>query len=187
MSLSEERQIIELIRSGRTEVLSTIYEDYREEFFLWLNKYFGCTSDEAKDVYQNAIMVFYENIISGKLNEMTSSVKTYLFAIGKYKMMEQKKRSYKFTGEEQIPNLKRDEVSLEELNQKEEDLQMVEKCLQLLGDPCRKLLELYYYQKLSMAEITTFMEYKNVDTTKNLKYKCIKRLQRLFDEQANRT
>ena len=117
---------------------------------------------------------------------MTSSVKTYLFAVGKYKMMEHKKQSYKFTSDEQLPNLSKDEASLEELNQKEEDLQMIEKCLHLLGDPCRKLLELYYYQKLSMADITAAMEYKNVDTTKNLKYKCIKRLKKLFDDQLKR-
>jgi len=60
---------------------------------------------------------------------------------------------------------------------------MVERCLHLLGDPCKSLLELYYYKRLSMAEITEAMEYKNVDTTKNLKYKCIKRLRKLFEEQ----
>jgi len=186
VSLAKERHIIELIKSGDTTVLSRIYEDHREEFFLWLTKYFNCTSDEAKDVYQNAILVFYENIISGKLNEMTSTVKTYLFAVGKYKMMEHKKQSYKFAGDEKIPNLTKEEASLEELNQKEEDLLMVEKCLHLLGDPCRRILELYYYQRMSMAEITSNLDYKNVDTTKNLKYKCIKRLKKLFEEEMNR-
>ena len=97
--------------------------------------------------------------------------------------MEQKKASYKFSGEEQLPNLSQEETNLEELNRKEEDLQMVERCLHLLGDPCKTLLELYYYKRLSMAEITEAMEYKNVDTTKNLKYKCIKRLRKLFEEQ----
>jgi len=69
---------------------------------------------------------------------------------------------------------------------KEADLQMVERCLQLLGDPCKTLLELYYYKRLSMAQITSSMDYKNVDTTKNLKYKCIKRLRRLFEEEINK-
>lgn len=183
MSVSKEKHIIERIRSGDHKILSNIYEEHREEFFMWLNKYFNCTADEAKDTYQNVILVFYENIISGKLKEMTSSVKTYLFAVGKYKMMEQKKLSYKFSSDEQLPNLSADEVNLDELNRKEDELQMVERCLHLLGDPCKSLLELYYYKRLSMAEITEAMEYKNVDTTKNLKYKCIKRLRKLFEEQ----
>jgi RNA polymerase sigma-70 factor (ECF subfamily) len=183
LSVSKEEHIIERIKSGDNEVLSNIYEEHREEFFIWLNKYFNCSADEAKDTYQNAILVFYENIISGKLKEMTSSVKTYLFAVGKYKMMEQKKLSYKFSSDEQLPNLSEKETNLEALNRKEEDLQMVEHCLHLLGDPCKTLLELYYYKRLSMAEITEAMDYKNVDTTKNLKYKCIKRLRKLFEEQ----
>ena len=31
-----------------------------------------------------------------------------------------------------------------------------------------------------MAEIGTEMDYKNVDTVKTLKYKCIKRLQKIY-------
>lgn len=186
MSLSEEKQVIDRIRSGDTKMLSKVYEDYREEFFLWLTRYFNCSSDEAKDVYQNAILVFYENIMMGKLTEMTSTVKTYLFAVGKYKMMEQKKQSYKFSGEEQIPHLQPEEAGLEDLQKGEKYLKMVEKCLHLLGDPCRTLLELYYYQRLSMAEITISMDYKNADTTKNLKYKCIQRLKKMFDEEMKK-
>lgn len=186
MSLSEEKQIIDRIRAGDTQMLSKIYEEHREEFFFWLTKYFNCSSEEAKDVYQNAIMVFYENIIKGKLTDMTSTVKTYLFAVGKYKMMEQKKQSYRFSGEEQIPHLQAEETTLEDLQEEEKDLKLVERCLHLLGDPCRTLLELYYYQRLSMAEITTSMDYKNVNTTKNLKYKCIQRLKKMFDEEMKK-
>ncbi len=186
MSLSEDKAIIKAIRKGDQQVLSQVYQTYRQEFFFWLSKYFSCDADEAKDVYQSVILVFYENIVSGRLNELTSSVKTYLFAIGKYKMMEQMKQSHKFSGDEQIPRLSTEESNLEELTQREEDLQLIEQCLQLLGDPCKTLLELYYYQRLSMADITQYMNYKNPDTTKNLKYKCIKRLKKLFESEMSK-
>jgi len=35
---------------------------------------------------------------------------------------------------------------------------------------------------MSMDDITSLMGYKNRDTTKNLKYKCIKRLQKAISE-----
>jgi spore coat polysaccharide biosynthesis predicted glycosyltransferase SpsG len=43
-----------------------------------------------------------------------------------------------------------------------------------------KVMELrrrYYFGKRSMTQITNEMGYKNTDTTKNQKYKCLKRLQ----------
>ena len=46
-----------------------------------------------------------------------------------------------------------------------------------LGDPCRSILQLFYYKRMSMEDITALMGYKNAATTKNLKYKCLKRLQ----------
>lgn len=64
----------------------------------------------------------------------------------------------------------------------EEQLSAAQIALEMLGDPCRSLLHLYYYQNLNMEDITTLLGYKNTDTTKNQKYKCLKRLQNLYSE-----
>ena len=71
----------------------------------------------------------------------------------------------------------------DDLNSENENrLDLVEKCLEELGDPCRALLISYYYEKKSMLEIAELLGYKNTDTTKNQKYKCLKRLKKLFIE-----
>ena len=75
-----------------------------------------------------------------------------------------------------------EEVS-EEVQEKEMDLNLAEQCLEKLGDPCKSMLELYYYNKMSMEEITITLNYKNANTAKNLKYKCMNRLKRLFEEE----
>lgn len=38
--------------------------------------------------------------------------------------------------------------------------------------------------KLAMLEIAELLGYKNTDTTKNQKYKCLKRLKKLFIENS---
>ena len=58
--------------------------------------------------------------------------------------------------------------------------EQVESSLEKLGDPCKRLLELYYYYKKSLLEIAETLEYKNSDTVKNLKYKCLGRLRKLY-------
>ena len=63
-------------------------------------------------------------------------------------------------------------------------LGMVETCLEQIGDPAKSLLELYYYHGMSMEEIAQKLGYKNSSTVKNLKYKFLNRLRKLYNEQA---
>ncbi|MBK6498767.1 MAG: hypothetical protein IPG00_11645 [Saprospiraceae bacterium] len=64
----------------------------------------------------------------------------------------------------------------------QEDLLKANAALFKLGEPCKSLLELSYYQQMKLDDITLLLGYKNNDTTKNLKYKCMKRLQKIFFE-----
>jgi RNA polymerase sigma-70 factor (ECF subfamily) len=178
--------VIEKIRNGDKTQLEIIYKSHKFEFINWLTNKFHCSEDEARDVYQFAVMTLYDNIKNDRLSELSSSVKTYLFAIGKHKILEQKKASIKFIPkmEDQIADVP--EVGKWEDEMYEESLQLVEKCLEMLGEPCKSLLELYYYHSLSMEEIADRMNYKNRFTSKNLKYKCINRLRRIYIEELKK-
>ena len=183
-----ENDVIARIKSGDEQLLGSIYQKYRQEFISWLIRNYSCNVEEAKEVYQLAIMIFYENIINERLTTMTSSIKSYLFAIGKNKMLEQLKFNNRFTHNmDGTLNLLNDDQSIEEVEEKESTLQLVEQCLHLLGEPCSSLLSLYYYHRKSMVEIAEQLGYKNTDTTKNQKYKCMKRLKKLLEERTLNT
>ena len=162
-------------------MLAELYESYRTEFLRWIMKY-RCTSEEAKDAYQFAVLTFYENIINGKLTLLSSSEKTYLFAIGKNKIMEMKRASGKLTEindrEENLPDISFDDDEQVDPNQ----LKRVALCLEKLGQPCVSLLKEFYYHCRSMEEIAKLLDYKNTDSAKNQKYKCLLRLRKLFNE-----
>jgi RNA polymerase sigma factor (sigma-70 family) len=51
--------------------------------------------------------------------------------------------------------------------------------MERLGDPCRAILLLYYYEEMSMEEIARRMGFANADTAKSKKYQCKKALERL--------
>ncbi len=178
MNQIDEQLVIEKIKNGDKEELGVIYKTYQSEFVSWLMGRFRCTDEEAREIYQVAILTFYNNIIGGKLIKLNSSIKTYLFAIGKYKMMEQQKAAQKF-----IHNLNTstaEEEYVEEKEPYERSLQQVEACLSEMGEPAKTLLELYYYHGYSMEKIAGMLNYKNADTAKNLKYKSIVKLRKMF-------
>ena len=74
-------------------------------------------------------------------------------------------------------------MSTWELEEKELKLQLVAKGLEKLGEPCKTLLELFYFNNMSMDEIASQLSYKNRATAKNLKYKCLGRLRNKFNKE----
>ena len=177
-----DQAVIDKIKSGDEDQLAAIYKEHRSEFLFWVTKYYRCDLEEAKDAYQFSILTFYENIANNKLVTLRSSIKTYIFAIGKNKILEKKKGDTRYARDYDEIDIPMEEVS-EEVQEKEMDLTLAEQCLEQLGDPCKSMLELYYYNKMSMEEITITLNYKNANTAKNLKYKCMNRLKRLFEEE----
>ncbi|MDJ1500529.1 RNA polymerase sigma factor [Xanthocytophaga agilis] len=185
-----DENIIARIRQGDESKLMAIYRAYRNDFIFWAMRHFSCNEEIAKDVFQVAITIFYENIMSGKLSKLSSSVKTYLFAIGKNKLHENqvaRERDLKIQQFEQDKikdGFQLENIEGETSEEKEGMYKMLEKALVELGEPCRTVLEMYYYQDLSIEELATKMDYKSTDSAKTQKYKCLTRLKKIFQESV---
>jgi RNA polymerase sigma-70 factor (ECF subfamily) len=178
-----QTDIIQRIRLGGQTELGMIYEEYRTEFLQWITKEYDCSMDDGKDLYQLAILIFYDNIKRGKLEHLVSSIKTYLFGIGKNLAKDNMRKEKKFIPINQEKWIK--EYLIDEPDQQMDDnvFAMAKKALAKLGQPCQRLIELFYYENKSMQEITEAMHYKNAETTKNQKYKCMARLRKLVDDE----
>lgn len=167
----EYSNIINELKQGGGRALEAVYVRYRAEFIQWLQGRLGCEAELAKDIYQQTILTLYENVQSGKLVTLTSQVKTYLFSIGRNKYYEAVR--------EKAKQEKAKDWQVEHDSTSESLLQLVEVCLEKLGEPCRSLLMQFYFHKRSMEQLTELFDYKNIDTAKNQKYKCLERLRKL--------
>lgn len=177
-------EIIQKIKFGGQTELGLIYEEYREEFLRWVIKEFNCSMDDGKDIYQLTILIFHDNIRQGKLEHLVSSVKTYLFGIGKNIVKEHQRKEKRFTPISKEKWLKENLID-EPTNRIDEALfERAKTALSKLGQPCQRLIELFYYEKKSIPEITLAMNYKNPETAKNQKCKCMARLRKIFDEET---
>ena len=178
--MSTDNEIIHKIRKGDNLLTEKIYNKFRKEFIGWVLKCYHCPEEDAKEAYQLAFFIFYQKIMTGELAHITSSLKTYLFSIGKNKVFEHQRYHAKwhFDLDDQLVKANVSEL-IDDILEKEEKLNLIEQRLDELGDPCKTLLQMTYYQDKSMNEITTELGYKNVNTTKNLKYKCLQRLKKM--------
>jgi len=169
------------IKENENRALKLLYKTYRTDVFSWLKKTYSLDYETSADIFQQAVIIIYDKVIQNRLSEETDNVKSYLYGICKNKALEHikyikkehdKKQNY-LTGS--IVENKDQESDF-----KQKNIKIIQKILEKIGHPCKEILELFYYKSWDFEEICEKMGYKNTNTTKNLKYRCLKRLRLLF-------
>lgn len=167
------------IRNEDESALSYLYKQHYPMILHFIQHNNG-TDDEAKDIYQEAIIIFYEKVREGSL-DLNCQIKTYLYSVCRRLWLKRLALKNRFAGviseADTFVNVEHDLVEAEE---KEIKFGKMSEALSLLGEPCQTLLEDFYIRTLSMQRITEKFGYTNSDNTKNQKYKCLMRLKKLF-------
>lgn len=173
---------IAFIKQNEDEALLQLYREQREACLAWLHGQYSLSPNEAVEVFQDAVVTLYDNVVLGKLTQLTAGIKTYLYAIAKNKVRERqrKKNRVAYVGEDTYRLDSSVEMYDDEQDEQAGAIARAQAALVKLGDPCKSILQLFYYQELNMAGIAERLGYKNTDTVKNQKYKCLKRLQKLY-------
>ncbi|MEO7984808.1 MAG: hypothetical protein ABI688_12080 [Bacteroidota bacterium] len=97
---------------------------------------------------------------------------------------ELKKRGRALAREEKYENAQdKTETDMSDLIVDREGKMELLRLVGALGESCRKILMLFYYENLSMREILGATEYENEQVVRNKKYKCLKQLEQML--QAN--
>lgn len=166
---------IEAIRSKNEYLTGKIYTLYRDEFIHSLSKQLKGEDDFIQDIYSEAFYTLCDKIYNNKLNDLslTSTLKTYLFGIGKYMLMahERKKKSSSMVFLPEIPDFKDDDSDF--IRENEAIVQIV---INNMGEPCYSLFVMKYWEDKSGEEIAAKLNYKNADTVKNQRYRCMEKL-----------
>lgn len=173
----KEQHIIHKIKNGDEQPLIDIYEKYRDEFIVWSTSNFRIDSEFSKDIFQETLLDFNENIHSGKLSELSSTVKTYLFQIGKHKILNYQKKQGRTTYFEKVHLIEsKEHIDFMDDEQKAYTQEQISKAIEKLPDDCQEVLKLYYFKEFDMESIAREMEYKNANTAKSKKSLCMKKL-----------
>lgn len=178
MTKLSEKALLQAIQSGNHQVLTQLYENYRSPFIAWATQYFNCETEDAVDIFQEVVIVFYRNIAQGKLTELTSSVKTYLFAIGKNLLLKQNRQTKPLSLNDDLPLTDNFiiEPSLENSHQKT----ILRKAVQSLGEPCRQIIELFYYRNFAIEAIKTQLDYNSESVVRTQKKRCMQYLRKVI-------
>jgi RNA polymerase sigma factor (sigma-70 family) len=169
-----EKEIFERIQKGDEKALEFLYKKYYRMMTKLVITNSG-TEDEARDVYQDALVVFWQKATSGNL-VLTSKISTYIYSICQNlwrKELDRKKR---------LSNEEKDTAVSIDMDTAERE-KIIGRCMDQLGDTCKKVLMYYYFEEMSMQDIAEKLGFANTDTAKTKKYKCKKKLDELVKTQ----
>jgi len=156
-----------------------IYQQYSETISSFITNNGGSQQD-ADDIFQETVMAFIDTVQKGNYRS-EASIKTFLVSIAKnlwYKEIKKKERS---GFRDKVFEIGRGSEEIDvshEISDREMKKELRE-LLNKLGESCKKILMLFYYENLSMREIVDHLHYENEQVVRNKKYKCLKELTEL--------
>jgi RNA polymerase sigma factor (sigma-70 family) len=181
----KEQELLRGLAISNRQAIETIYKDNYNMVQAFILNNSG-SSDDAKDIFQESMIVLYEKVRSGSF-ELNCQIKTYIYSVCRRLWLKRLHQLQKVTPELQgLDEMAAVEEELGLHEQRNNDFLLMERALLGLGEPCKSLLEAYYLQKKSMVEIAGNFGYTNADNAKNQKYKCLMRLKKMFFDQYNK-
>ncbi len=179
--LNENALLEGLAQNDRLAIESLYRQHYRMVQSLIINN--QGTIDDARDIFQETMIVLYEKAKSGTF-ELNCQIKTYVYSVSRRLWLKRLQQLQKYVPEiNGMDELVPVEEEVEAADQRNSDFQLMEKAMMSLGEPCKSLLEAFYVQKKNMSEIAGNFGYTNADNAKNQKYKCLMRLKKIFFAQ----
>lgn len=164
------KEQFEKIKNGDLEQLDKIYMEVKPLFMSYAQRNFRAIPiSDMEDIYQDAIIVFYQNIQKGLLLEINSSLSAYIIQIGKMRLIKwaDKKGQHTDLGEFYAENALSEDLYDPKIDE------AVKFVFSKMSDACKQILNLFYFHKKSMEEIAEILQYKNANTVKSQKSRCI--------------
>jgi RNA polymerase sigma factor (sigma-70 family) len=173
-----DADLLAAIRTGDTldEAIRYIYQHYADTISSFIMNNSGNVHD-AQDIFQETVVTFIETVQKDKFRG-ESSIKTFLVAIARNLWLNELKRRERADYREEVYEKNRPdtEPDVSYLITEREKKQQFRELLSKLGENCRKILTLFYYENMSMKGMLAHLPYENEQVVRNKKYKCLQQL-----------
>lgn len=161
--------------SGNTAITrETLFTTLYKKVFPVLSRYvsrMGGSFEEAKDVFQDALIIYYERIVAGNNAAIGASGNAYLFGIAKYLWLQKYRNS--------SMNVSLDDIDHEILNEDQDSNFVAGKLMRYLeasGQKCMEILKAFYYDKLPVQQLANLFGYTSIRSATVQKYKCLEKV-----------
>ena len=170
------RKDIKLLKALKVN-LEGAYKSLYQNYFTMVRHFVlnnTGSEEDVKDVFQETAVALFELIHKPQF-KLQSALSTIIYSIARniwLKQLRQQGVKVNVKDFESFTVIEEDDYDVEQ----ERIIDTMERAIKNLGEPCKGILQMFYYQKKSMQAIAKVYNYKTSDHAKAQKYKCIKRL-----------
>jgi RNA polymerase sigma factor, sigma-70 family len=167
-------------RKNDSETMQTIYQEVYPKVRAHILKNNG-NEDQAKDTFQEAFVACWRNIKEERFLE--GNVSGYLFTIAKNKWTDflrssEYKKTINTDSQSFLKVVQDDPMPKDDILEEEQNRSAMQTAFDQLGENCRSLLQLFYFERRSMEEISKEMGMAP-SSARNQKYRCMEKLRSL--------
>jgi DNA-directed RNA polymerase specialized sigma24 family protein len=171
-----EMMEIEDVAAERKAVFMNLYQ----KAFPLVARYvssMGGSFEEAKDIFQDALVIYYEKLTTAPV-ALQHSEKAYLLGIAKHLWARKNNNKQRYTPLD---------GSLEGIAAENDPASSTEKLMELLntaGHKCMELLRAFYYDKLPLHKISGLFGFSGTRSATVQKYKCLEKIRDTVKEKS---
>lgn len=185
---------ISLFNNKKLKLIEQFRSSQREKVLAYMQGKFSISSEDGEDIFQEAFITLYNNILEGKLEKLTSSLSTYFIGICNNKAREFLREKNKVVNLSYDPGIKEQNAFLDDkvesiltlesdndiARQKKEKI--VRNIVRDLPSPCNELLWGFYRDGLSMKQLAEKFDYKSESSVKVTKHRCCEKFRVRFNK-----
>ncbi|WP_426671029.1 RNA polymerase sigma factor [Mucilaginibacter sp. McL0603] len=135
----------------------------------------GGSFDEAKDIFQDALVIYYEKAVARSLSVQTNE-KAYLMGIAKHLWLKKHHANSK-----QVPL---EGFDVESEAEAQPSGNKILSFLQTAGKKCMELLRSFYYDGVPLTEVAESFGFSGVRSATVQKYKCLEKVRETVKEKS---
>lgn len=169
-----------ILNRDMENTIGYLYKTHYEHLARYI-QYNSGSEQDAEDIFQEVVVMFIRSVQLKKFRG-ESSIRTFLYSLNRNTWLNELKRrgraevrEQKYMNTEDLENYATDRML-----ENREGHQVLLDTMDKLGEDCKQILLLYYYENQSMREIAEMTHYENEQVVRNKKYKCLKKLEEMI-------
>ncbi len=174
-----DQEAIKYILHGTPRERSMVFRFlYKQQYpqVVHLLKAKGGTESQIADIFQDALVIFYNQVRAEKFKG-NGSLSNYLKSITKHLWYRTFRKLDSLVYANELNGHNEQEI---ELNEEYDRYLLLQDALEELGDPCREVLMDFYYAGASIKDIQHKFGLGSEQAAKNKKYRCLQKLTKLI-------
>lgn len=170
--MTSSDDIREALKKGKeNDILKELYKKVLPKSVRYVSKN-GGKKEDAEDLFQDAVATLFQYSMDPKRDKI-ENIEAFSMIMIKNRWINQAVKNKRYTRDEF------DHASSDDLNalviDKERE-KALRKAFEKLGETCKELLTLYYFNSLKMEKIAEKLGYNNRHTVKAKSHQCKKKL-----------